>query len=116
MRAFPIVMLFSFLLTGCTTAEEKFSSKWVSRDEGLYQVYLVYADSAQMKLSFNKALLDLTPYQSKIENISGMYDMPEAKEAFGLKQFPAALVFDSEKLLLKTSSYAELQRFFRKAE
>lgn len=104
MRLFYILICCLFVLTACTSQKEKMTTELLSKEQGYYEIYIVYSDANQRGSSSLEETVNsiISNHIEKVGTVSFMNSNTDIKKAFDISEYPTILVFDTEKLVLQT--------------
>lgn len=116
MRLLSVSFLCLLILVACTSKKDELTSRFVSKEQGRNQIYVIYSDNSQMNSSpmEEKVMKIVRNHVEKVVNISSMYDVADVKKEFEIKEYPTILVFNTDKLVLQTTDSDKLDELLSK--
>ncbi|MCF6092536.1 hypothetical protein L1765_00830 [Microaerobacter geothermalis] len=109
-----VLVIFSIILTACSTGDNSDSSnkfpypELLSKEEGRYSIFVVYPKKQE------EEIVSLLKTSRKIKSIRGEDTLEMANELFprlNINRVPMVFIFDTEKIVFKTSDYDKAIEF-----
>lgn len=117
-----IILSLLFILSGCSSEEEKVVNRFKSEEAGKYSIVVfdVNLPSTEYQNRINNDLIDANELWEKMHSLS-YFSLNEKtshdydyKEVLSLNDLPVIVVFDHKGKVLQTNKVEELEDFFLK--